>query len=104
MKNSDLLSKLMQTPRIKSLGLKEESVSDILSAYANIAFETLLENGKLDVGEDITLEIVQLVERVHVLRGVRYPANRKYKLKITMEDDLYKKIESYYERLREEIS
>ena len=103
MKSNDVLDKLMQSPRIKSLGLKRESVIDILKTYEDIAFTTLLENGRFELGNGMNLEVVQLLDRVHVLRGIPYKSSRKYKLKLTMEDTLYKKIEDYYEELKEEI-
>lgn len=103
MKNPDVLEKMMRSPRIRNLGLKEESVLSILEAYESASLETLLDNGHIDLGNDVILEVVPLLDRVHVLRGVAYKANRKYKLKITMGDQLYNKIEEYYDRVREEI-
>ena len=101
MKNKVILSKLMKTHNIQRLGLKEESVSDILETYESILLDHLLENGILDIG--VVVEVVPLVERIHVLKGVAYNANRKYKLKLTMDDTTYKKVEAYYNKLKEDI-
>lgn len=104
MKENNILDKLMETPRIKNLGLKKGSILNILEAYNNIAFDYMLENGYVELGNGMTLEIVQLSDRVHVLRGIPYKNSRKYKLKLTMEDTVYRKIEEYYSKLQEEIS
>ena len=103
MTNPSVLEKMMNSPKIKSLGLREESVLSIIEAYESAALETILENGHSDLGNGAILEVVPLIDRVHVLRGVAYRANRKYKLKITLGDDLYEKIEKYYDQLREDI-
>lgn len=103
MKDNTTITKLMQSPRIKNLGLKQEAIVDILRIYNDILLNELFENGRLEVGNGMTLEVVQLLDRVHVLRGVSYKSSRKYKLKLTMEEDLYQKIEEYYDRLKEEI-
>lgn len=103
MKDNQVVSKLMNSPRIKNLGLKQESVVDILKAYNDIAFDTLLENGFIELGNGLIIEVVRLLDRVHVLRGTTYKSSRKYKLKMTMEDEVYRKIDEYYTRLQEEI-
>ncbi len=103
MKDNNVIDQLMSSPRIKNLGLKRESVLDILKTYNDIAFNTLLENGHIELGNGMIIEVVQLLDRVHVLRGTPYKSSRKYKLKLTMEDVVYKKIEEYYNRLQEEI-
>lgn len=103
MKDNGIIEKLMNSPRIKSLGLKREAVEDIIKSYDNIMIDTLLENGHVELDSGLIIEIVRLLSRVHVLRGISYESNRKYKLKLTMEDSIYKKIEEYYDRLQEEI-
>lgn len=103
MKDNDLIEKLMCNPRIKNLGLKKESVVDILKAYNRIAIDTLLENGNVELGNGMSIEIVKLIDRVHVLRGTPYKSSRKYKLKLTMDNTIYKQIEEYYDRLLEDI-
>lgn len=103
MKDNKVLDKLMSNNRIKSLGLKKESIIDILKAYESIAVDHLLENGFIDLGNGITIEVVPLIDRVHVLRGIAYKSSRKYKLKISMEDSIYERVESYYDKLREDI-
>lgn len=102
--NNSVIDKLMISPRIKNLGLKRETVIDILKEYNDVAFNTLLENGHIELGNGMIIEVVQLIDRVHVLRGTPYKSNRRYKLKLTMEDVVYKKIEEYYNKLQEEIS
>lgn len=103
MKNSAVVDKLMNSPRVRSLGLKREIILDILKTYSDISLEYLLENGSIELGNGMIIEVVQLLDRVHVLRGTTYRSNRKYKLKLTMEDTIYKKIENYYDKLQEEI-
>ena len=103
MKDNGVLSKLMESPRVKSLGLTQESVSDILQSYDDIVFNTLLQNGYIELGNGLIIEIVYILDRIHVLRGIPYKSSRKYKLKLTMEDQVYKKIEEYYDKLQEEI-
>lgn len=103
MKNKYLLMKLFSSPKIKSLGVKKEVVFHILKEYNDIAMRHLLENGHIELENGMIIEIVQLLDRVHVLRGTTYKNNRKYKLKLTMEESLYNKIEDYYEQLKEDI-
>lgn len=103
MKENEILDKLMQSPRVKSLGLKRESVLDILDAHEDIIFTTLLDNGRIELGNGIVIEVVQLLDRVHVLRGISYKSSRKYKLKLTMDNTVYDKIEEYYDKLQEDI-
>lgn len=103
MRNEQLLNRLMETPRIRNLGLKKEIVSSILDSYDDIVLSILLENGHIELDSGMNMEVVKLTDRVHVLRGVSYKSNRKYKLKLTMENRVYDKIEEYYEKLNEEI-
>ena len=101
---NNVIDKLMNSPRIKNLGLKKESVIDILRDYNEIALNNLLENGHIELGNGMIIEVVQLIDRIHVLRGTPYKSSRKYKLKLTMEDNIYQKIEEYYTKLQEDIS
>lgn len=103
MDNKSLVDELMNTKKVKSLGLKRESVVEILESYSDIALDKLLENGHVELGNGLIIEVVQLLERVHVLRGVTYKSSRKYKLKLTMEDKIYNRIEEYYNKLKEDI-
>ena len=43
LKNPDVLSKLMKSHRVRSLGLKEESLTSIIDSYENALLETLLD-------------------------------------------------------------
>lgn len=99
----NMIDILMKEPQIKNLGLKRESIIDILSSYNNIVMKNLLDNGNIELGNGMVLEVVQLLDRVHVLRGVPYKNSRKYKLKLTMGDNIYKMIEEYYDKLQEDI-
>ena len=101
--NSKILSTLSSNPDIKRLGLSESSLVAILDSYNDILIDNLLENGRIEVGNGLIIEVVKLLDRVHVLRGTTYKSNRKYKLKLTMEDRVYDKIESYYNKLQEDI-
>lgn len=103
MKSNSLVDKLVNDSSIRRLGLKKESVLDIINSYNDIILDTLLENGSVSLDNGIIIEIVQLLDRVHVLRGVSYKSSRKYKLKLTMEDKIYSKIEEYYDKLQEDI-
>ena len=103
MKNEKISKALMETPTIRNLGIKEEIVDSIINSYNDILLKVLLDSGFVNLDNGMHIEIVKLTERVHVLRGVTYQSNRKYKLKLTMEEELYKKIEDYYDRLQEEI-
>ena len=98
-----VLDTLMNSPRIKNLGLKKESVAEMLQSYSDLVIESLLENGHIDLFNGMSLDVVQLTSRVHVLRGVPYKSSRKYKLKLTINDNVYKKIEEYYDKLGEDI-
>lgn len=102
MKNNTI-DKVMSHPSIKNLGLTKESILNILSVYDEAVLTDLLENGHIELGNGMIIEVVRLIDRVHVLRGTTYKSNRKYKLKLTMEEILYKKIEEYYDRLQEDI-
>lgn len=103
MSNNIHLDKLMELSRIRNLGIKKEAVHTILQLYEDIVFRTLLENGHIELENGIIVDVVQLLDRVHVLRGVSYKSSRKYKLKLTMEDKIYKRIEEYYDTLKESI-
>lgn len=104
MSENTLIDHMMSHPRIKSLGLKKEAISDILKVYNDVTFSSLLENGHIELGNGMIIEVVKLIDRVHVLRGIPYKSSRKYKLKLTMEDIIYKQIEEYYDKLQEEIT
>lgn len=103
MKCDILINKLMNTPHLRNLGLKKEIVESIVDDYNEILLDELLEKGHIELKNGMNIEIVRLIDRVHVLRGITYKSNRKYKLKLTMEDILYKKIEEYYDKLQEDI-
>jgi len=103
MKNDKILDSLMSSPKIKSLGLKREYVEGILNSYNEIILDVLLDTGHVELSNGMIIEVVKLLDRVHVLRGVSYKSSRKYKLKLTMEDILYRKIEEYYDQLGEDI-
>lgn len=104
MKSDGIINQVMNTPSVKNLGLKKDPIEDIINSYLDIVFEILLENGHIELGSGIMIEVVKLLDRVHVLRGISYKSSRKYKLKLTVSDDIYKKIESYYNQLEEDIS
>lgn len=103
MQDNRLLDELMKKPEIKNLGLRKEIIVNILKGYNDIAFDFLLENGYVSLGNGMNFEVVQLTDRVHVLRGVPYSSTRKYKLKVTLDDTPYNKIEEYYKKLQEDI-
>lgn len=103
MSENIILDKLMTNPRIKSLGLRRETIQGILKAFNDVAIESLLENGHIELENGMNIEVVRLIDRVHVLRGIPYKSSRKYKLKLTMEENLYERIEEYYDELQEEI-
>lgn len=103
MKNDNLVKELMTNPKIKNLGLREEIVASIIDSYSDIMLKSLLDNGHIELNNGMNIEVVRLIDRVHVLRGISYHSNRKYKLKLTMEDELYETIERYYDKLQEDI-
>ena len=103
MKENEVINNLMKDPSIRRLGLKKDSVVSILKAYSDLALESLLENGNIELGNGLYIDIVKLTDRVHVLRGVPYNSSRKYKLKLTMDNTVYQKIEDYYDALQREI-
>lgn len=100
---SNLLDDLMNSPKIRSIGLKKETVSGILKEYDSIILSHLLDNGYIDLGNGLMIEIVRLTDRVHVLRGVPYKSSRRYKLKLNMDESIYTKIKDYYDKLEEDI-
>ena len=104
MNNEELVDRLVNSPSIRNSGLKREFIEKILDSYRDHLVDIMLENGYINLGNGFIIEIVKLTERVHVLRGVSYKSSRKYKLKLSMEESIYKKIESYYEGLCEDIS
>lgn len=101
--NKSLVDKLMNSNRIRNLGLKEGTVIEILESYDSIILDTLLENGVVNLGNGITIDVVHLLDRVHTLRGIPYPNTRKFKLKVTLDDNLYNRIADYYNKLKEDI-
>lgn len=103
MRDEKIIERLMNTKSIRNLGVKKEIVESIIQSYNDIALTELLDKGHIELSNGMNIEVVKLIDRVHVLRGIPYKSNRKYKLKLTMEDILYKKIEAYYDKLQEEI-
>lgn len=103
MKGDKILDGMMESSTISKLGLTRSAVKSILDSYHDAMLKTLLEEGHIELSNGMIIEVVELLDRVHVLRGITYNSSRKYKLKLTMEDNVYKDIESYYEKLREEI-
>ena len=103
MRDERVIEKLMNTPNIRNLGIKREVIECIINNYNELVLDELLSRGHIELNNGMNIEVVRLIDRVHVLRGVSYKSNRKYKLKLTMEDILYKKIEDYYNKLQEEI-
>lgn len=103
MKNNKIVDDMMSSTKIKNLGLKRESLEEILDIYSQCLVNNLLENGYIQLDNGFNIEVVLLLDRVHVLRGIQYKSNRKYKLKLTMEENIYKQIESYYDKLKEDI-
>lgn len=103
MNDVSVLDKVMANPKIKNLGLKKEVISSILNIYNEITFHSLLENGHIDLDNGMSIDIVKISDRIHVLRGITYKSHRKYKLKLSMEEYVYKRIEDYYDKLQEEI-
>lgn len=103
MSDDQVLNKLMKTSTVRNLGLKEERVKEILDTYHKVLLDELLDNGHVELSNGMNLEIVRLTERVHVLRGIAYSNQRKYKLKLTMMDELYEQVEKYYDDLQEII-
>lgn len=93
----------MNDPKIRNLGLREEIVASIIQSYSDRAIKVLLDNGYINLDNGMYIEVVKLTDRVHVLRGVPYQSTRKYKLKLSMDESLYNKIEKYYDALQEEI-
>ena len=78
---------------VKNKGLSEEDVRNLIHDYQEALFNTLLENGYVNFSEAITVEIVRLTPRKHVLRGVTYYNDkRRYKLKVTFWDSFGKRI------------
>lgn len=104
MNNDRIINTLMADSKIKNLGLKEELVSSIIRSYEDLVVDELLDKGYIYLNNGMNIEIVQLTDRIHVLRGIPYQSSRKYKLKLTMDGKLYDRIEEYYERLKEEIN
>lgn len=102
--NEKVLDSLMNDPSIRRARTDKDSIIKIIDIYNEMLLESLLENGRIELGNGLIIEVVKLLDRVHVLRGTTYKSNRKYKLKLTMEDRVYEKIESYYNKLLEEIS
>lgn len=97
------IERFIESPKIKNLGITRETALDILKEYNDVAIGVLLENGYIDLGNGLHLEIVKISDRVHVLRGTVYKSTRQYKLKATMGEDIYKRVDEYYNSLLEEI-
>lgn len=102
-KNDKVITELMSSPIIKSLGIRQDVVENILDTYHDIVLKQLVAAGHIELSNGMNLEVVKLTNRVHVLRGVSYQNTRKYKLKLTMDEDLYAKVEKYYETLLRDI-
>lgn len=101
MKENVLLNTLLEDSQIKNSGLKKEFIASILKKYNDIMIDHLLQYGSVEVGNGFYLEVIPLTDRVHVLRNTVYKNNRKYKLKLTMDDEVYTKISEYYDELKE---
>ena len=103
MRDEKIIERLLEDKGIKGSSIKKEVVRYIIDKYNEATINELLSKGHIELSNGMNIEIVRLIDRVHVLRGVSYKSNRKYKLKLTMEDNLYNAIESYYDKLQEEI-
>ena len=97
------IERVVDSSFVRNSGLKREFVETILSHYNDAIVSTLLDSGKVELSNGMTISVVHLRDRVHVLRGISYKSNRRYKLKITMDERVYQKIEDHYNQLREDI-
>lgn len=103
MKSNVALERFMNSPKIKNLGITKETAVEILKEYNDVALNVLLEQGYIELGNGLQIEIIKILDRVHVLRGIAYKSTRQYKLKISMDENIYKKVDDYYTSLMEDI-
>lgn len=96
---SEAISKLKNSKIVRGIGLTEDTVRSLVEEYHNLVIASILENGYYSAGENLCIEVVPITPRIHVLRNKTYRSTRRYKLKITIGDDIYKKIEESYDSL-----
>lgn len=80
----------------KRKNLTKEDLSELFSDYQESAFQVLLDNGYVNISEDLSISLVKLKDRQYVLRGNSYSNHRKYKLKIVSSRAIYERIEKAY--------
>ena len=99
-KENKLIEKLHKSFTLKNLSLKSSTIDTVIKEYNKAFMNILLEDGCIDINNGLHLEVVQLEKRIHVLRGIAYEGTRDYKLKATMSNEFYKKLDEYYSDLK----
>lgn len=89
----ETLEDFMKTSSVvKNRKLSEEECTQLLAEYQNSVKKVLIENGYVQVSEQVRIDIVKLKKRVHVLRGQPYVNHRNFKLKTRIGYIFYKEI------------
>lgn len=90
---NETLQDFMQTSSVVAKkNLSEEECAQLLSEYQDSVKRVLIENGYVQVSEQVRIDVVKLKKRVHVLRGQSYTNHRNFKLKTRIGYAFYKDI------------
>ena len=90
---SETLERFMNTSSVvKKRSLSEEECAKLIEEYHDSLKHVMMDNGYIQVSDQVRVDIVRLKKRVHVLRGQPYENHRNFKLKMRIGYLFYKDI------------
>lgn len=99
---SDFLTHLSKNLQKNGITIGEGDVDDVSKAFISSISDMLGESPSFYIKGFGTVSVVILAKRNRVLRGVTYPSSTRYKLKISMDTDLYDTIDRVYSEFIED--
>ena len=93
---ADLVNKIQE----KMPECPPEVCKQLAKIFIDSVHEILLDQGQVNVTDQIKLKIVPIKARTHTLRGIKYESKRLYKLRPSLEQELYQQIEDEYLKFR----
>lgn len=82
-------------------GCSVEEAKKRSEQYSETLVEFLVQNGYVQINEDLRLEVIPIQPRHYVLKGNKYNSSRSYKLKASMGNPIYDKVVERYDQFRE---